>query len=272
MNKKHLSNGFTLIELIVTLAIIVVIALVLSQIAITPISSYNNINKRVEISNQISQTAQTIKRDIRNALPNSIRITQGVGTVFIEFIPIKNAGRYREFLTDTGAGNFLDFSVPDSSFDILSPALTFDSSDRIVIENLNLPGFNVYNGDNSSLVVSPIGIPTQTVNIQSKLFPTPSTSNIFYVVGTPVTYYCNTINGEFRKFTGYNIQNSQPNNISAAPLQTANNGLMGKNFTRCNFQYMEGSNTRNGIFTIELENTLNNESVSLFTQFSIQNY
>lgn len=272
MNKKSFQNGVTLIELIITIAIIGIISLVISQIAIIPISAYNKINKRVELSNQISKTANTIKKDIRNSLPNSIRITQGVGTVFIEFIPIKTAGRYREFLTDTGIGNVLDFTVADSSFDILSPSLIFNSGDRVVIENLNLPGFNVYNHDNSSLIVSPIGIPTQIVHIQSKLFPTPSHSNIFYVIGNPITYYCNTINGEFRKFINYDIQINQPNNISEAPLQSASNGLMGRNFTRCNFQYIEGDNTRNGIFTIEIENTSNNEKVSLFTQFSILNY
>lgn len=270
--KNRLKNGFTIIEMVVTIAIVGIVALVLSQIATVPILSYSSITKRIELSNQISQTAQIIKKEMRNALPNSIRITQGVGTVFVEFLPIKNAGRYRKFLTDTGSGDFLNFSTTDTSFDILTPGINFSNGDRIVIENLNLPGFNVYNHDNSSLVVSPFGTNTQNIVFEDKQFPTESVSSVFYVINTPITYYCNTITGEFLKFTNYNIQSIQPTNINSAPLQTAIRGVAGKNMTRCNFEYLEGDNTRNGIFTIEIESTLNNEKVSLFTQISILNH
>ncbi len=88
-------QGFTLVELVIVITIIGVVAtfgsLLLSRVVGNTLTGAN----RTELASAADAGARRIARELHAALPNSIRVTTGSGTAYIEFVPVLDAGRYR---------------------------------------------------------------------------------------------------------------------------------------------------------------------------------
>jgi len=54
-----------------------------------------DLTARAELTDIADNALQRIGRDVRLAVPNSVRVTSGGGASYLEFIPIRTAGRYR---------------------------------------------------------------------------------------------------------------------------------------------------------------------------------
>jgi len=128
--------------------VIVITGIIGGMVAVflkAPIQQYVDVARRADMTDIADTALRRIGRDLRLALPNSVRVTGVCGgpgtTCFIEFLPTTGGGRYRAALAATAPlGNMLDFTnAADNSFDVLGPPVTANAGDFLVIYNLGIP-------------------------------------------------------------------------------------------------------------------------------------
>ena len=258
-------RGFTLIELIMVIVLMGAISGMVAIFMKGPIDAYLASARRAALTDVADTTMRRMGRDIRKALPNSIRTptTMPAGQC-IEFIPTKTGGRYRADVDAAGNGDFLDFSAVDSSFNMLGSnnALPADqriaSGDVLVVYNLGIPGADAYNEDNTATVVAALtesGVPAETnIAIAPKLFPLASGSNRFQVIPANekvVAYVC----------SGGKLYRTTSPTFSSRCLATG--PRLARNVSACNFDYSGADLQRNALVRMVIQLTDNAETVSL---------
>jgi MSHA biogenesis protein MshO len=262
------SNGFTLVEMVVVITIVGILAAGAALFIRNPTQAFIDSENRANLSDRADTALRLMARGIRNALPNSVRTTTNGLDSFIEFVPIKSAGRYRA-AAGTANENPLDFSLSADTFEVLGPSVTVAAGDKLVIYNLGIPGSDVYEGTNIRAL--------QTTGILSILsfsgttpFPLESPSSRFFVVSTPVSYACDMTNQVLWMYSGYPIQATQPASVSALNgLATARKLATG--LTTCQVNYVPGILQRSGVITIYLGFTQDVATVTLMHQVNVVN-
>jgi MSHA biogenesis protein MshO len=255
LNPKQHQDGFTLLELVVAITVLAVIGVVIANIIRQPIDASIEIQRRAAMANEADQLMNRISRDVRLALPNSIRVS--ADGLSLELLSAPQGGRYRAFTATGGTGDVLDFSQPDSSFDILSPFPSApEAGQLIVIYNLtaNNPQSNAWSGSNRATVGT--GSTFRNVVLQTPMqFPYPSPAQRFYLVTGPVQYRCQA-DGLWR-YDGYPIQTTL-----TAPPSNRGQRLSGA-LDVCQFRYDPGTLTRFSLTTVSLGITREGERLLL---------
>jgi len=249
-------RGVTLIELVVAMVIVgIIVAAVV--FFLSPLRQSTDLALRAELTDIADNALQRIGRDVKLALPNSVRIdsTTVPGSVFLEFIAVRTAGRYR---SDGGgptiAGNCpTDGSgVPDSDqlvFDTADTCFTtmgklsgtvVTGSDQLVLNNYGFADQNAYQtaGTLNRVVISSIDtthadrdrIEYASRTFQRALHDSPGKR--FFVISGPVTYRCNMTTGTITRHDGYALQLTQPTAFGAGSLIAEHVGGTG-----CSFDY-----------------------------------
>jgi MSHA biogenesis protein MshO len=264
MTKLRIHAGFTLIEMIVVVAITGIIAAAVAVFIRHPVEGYGDAVRRAELTDAADVALRRIARDVRLALPNSLRVMSSGGVNYIEFVMTQSGGRYRDETDGSTGGNVLDF-LGDSAFDILGPA-ELAPGDFIVIYNLGVTGADAYAGNNRAQILSLTG---STVSLSaSHVFPFRSPGARFQVVPggvRAVTYACPqaTIGNLTRHWNyGFNTAQAVPAGGSSA--------LLAGNVT-CSVDYSANATGRNGLLFINLTLTSGGESVTLFNQLHVDN-
>lgn len=268
----RLQKGFSLIELIIVITIIGVLSTVTTAIIDMPVRAYIDNSRRADLTDAADRTIQRLKRDIRRALPNSIRISENKNT--IEFLPIVDGGRYRAHLdlsTEAAAGDQLLINEIDDRFDVLGHLKTKNDitlgEDRLVIYPLNSPGHNPYHGDNTTRVNAILTDDAgEKIVFEPFIFPAASPMQRFFVISSPISYHCDLDNSQLLRFSNYAItENIVIPHSEYAEIQT-------DLITACHFSYQAGTGTKLALVLIEL--TLMNqqgESVTLIHQTHVAN-
>jgi MSHA biogenesis protein MshO len=145
-------------ELVLTMTLMGVLGVIVTVSMKTPIDSYFAGSRRADLSDTADTALRRVTRDIRKALPNSVRLVANDGQC-LEFIPTRMGGRYRQAIDLSAVPpqthlNVLDFDKVDTSFDMLgeNPALPPDqhirSGDLVAVYNLGSTGADAYQLDN----------------------------------------------------------------------------------------------------------------------------
>lgn len=258
------AGGFTLVEAIVTIVLTGILAGTVAIFVVAPIKAYQDVTRRAELTDIADTALRRIARDVRAAVPNSIRMTaaacDGIATCYMEFVPIKSAGRYR----DGGPGNSLDFTAAADTFDVLGPGVDVAAGDSIVIYNLGIPGSEVYAGTDRRIATAPFGTALVTTGFNGGAFPFSSPARRFHVVGTPVSYVCNVGVGQLQRYAGYAYSVAEPQPPAGTPA------ILATNVSRCRFVYQTLSQL-NALVTLELGLTRGGETVNLVYQVHVNN-
>ena len=263
-------RGFTLIEALVVIMITGIIAVAVITFVREPILAYLDTARRAELSDEADTALRRIARDVQSALPNSVRVS---GTAYLEFLPVRSAGRYRADFGVAGTGDPLDFtSSTDSSFDVLGPTVTVAAGDSIVVYNLGITGADAYEGTTTSrrLATAVGSLSVVQFNPNSAAFPFASPGSRFQVISTPVSYACDLGTGRLLRYAGYAIQPLQPATLATLNALVAPT-VLANNLTVCSFTYNSGALVRSGVVAIRLAITRNGETVSMLHQVSVSN-
>ncbi|APW46193.1 hypothetical protein RA876_07205 [Rhodoferax antarcticus] len=287
VNTMHYPSqrGFTLIELVMVIVLMGVIGGMVSVFMKSPIDAYFDSARRAGLTDVADTVLRRMGRDIRKALPNSIRIAD---SQCVEFIPTKTGARYRS--DPGGAGDVLDFSQSDGSFNMLgnNPAAPADqqigAGDLIAIYNLGISGADAFAGDNTAAVSSAspgAGSPPESLITFSaaKKFPLESPTKRFYVITATekvVRYLCIDATGTNAQGHGNGTLYRQVLSLPLAesttcPASVTGAAVMATNVSACNFNYSGSDLQRNALISIKLQITEKNETVSLQHQVHVSN-
>ena len=287
-------RGFTLIEMIVVIVITGIIAGIVAIFIKAPVQGYVDSARRAELTDIADTAVRRLARDVRIAVPNSVRIA-GCGSVrCVEFLPTRDGGRYRASPAGGGtgcngyAGNTkqaaLSFDAADTCFEIIGTTITFAAGDQIVIGSTQSDGNIPYQLPTSatsvrrSLAAAGVGS-SQVVKMDSTIKLPDSAelpSHRFDVVdGTQqaVTYACTNVStdangtgtGQLVRYWGYGFNASQVN-----PPVGATIAILADKLSDCVITY-DVPNQSFGLLAVRLTITEANESVTLYNEIHVNN-
>ena len=248
---RHLgrAGGFTLVELIISLVLISLLALVAAPLLRLPMIGWMDASRRANLSSGIDLAHSKLAEDLRRALPNSVRVRTVGSRVLLEYLEVRAWGRYRAgpsgaaqvcpAVCSGGAtlNDVFQAACNETCFTSLGP-LEGDppvpGSDWVVLNPLGpgVPGGDPYFGGNvavtngiksrlTSMAAAPGG---NRLSIASHAFPALSAWKRFYVVSTPVSYDCDPGTQRLTRRWGYPIAAVQPvafgGTVLSAPLAT----------------------------------------------------
>jgi MSHA biogenesis protein MshO len=269
-------RGFTLIEAIMVIVITGIVAGMVAVFIRPAIDAYMDSARRATLTDIADTAARRLTRELQGALPNSVRVNGG--PLFIEFVPINDAGRYRAEAGTAAGDDPLDFtSGADTTFNVLGPPVTVLPGDSLVVYNLGIAGADVYGGAPNNRRAAAVGVGLGTVTFTSTGVPLPfaSPGSRFQIVGTPVSYVCDLGVGGTNtlwRYTGYGFQAAQPTTLAALnALAGVTRAALATNVTACSFTYTPGPLQHNGLVSLSLTITQAGESVTLQQQVNVDN-
>ena len=104
-------HGFTLVEAIVVMVVLGIIGATIGMFITGPLRGAVDLGARVELTDSADTAIRRLERDVRNALPNSLRITSVGSAVYLEYLDVRTAGRYRT-VASGGASNAASCWIP----------------------------------------------------------------------------------------------------------------------------------------------------------------
>ncbi len=263
-----------------------VLATVIARFIVKPVKGFLDLSRRAELTDIADTALIRMTREIRLALPNSIRIAATGNS--IEFLRTIAGVRYRA----QGPGDTLDFSLAADSFEALGGvndhgAIVADAGATIAnciagtvhclsVFNTGQAGADAYSGD----TLAAIRVVTVTVT-ETKLefsrgtpFPFTSPAQRAYVVDGPVTYLCEgTPGGTIVRYFGYPITAAHADVDTGAELSAlgASSNLLADDVESCDFSYVAGTSSRAGLARLVVDIARDGERVGLLQQIHVSN-
>ena len=257
-------GGFTLIEAVVAMTILGILGAMVAVFIKAPLQAYFDSANRAYLTDAADGAIRRLSRDVAAALPNSLRSTSAGSTSCFEFLPVVAGGRYRYQQGSSGTGDILDFTVADSSFDVLAQAGLANlpsGTNLVAIYNLGIPGADAYAGDTTATISS--ATTSNVVLSSGKQFLFPSPGKMFQVIPNYSVVYSCSGGTLYRTTQAIAAGKMASCPTTGTPLAT--------NVSSCSFTYLPAVNARDGILSISLALTLNNETVTLYHQVMVNN-
>jgi len=258
-------SGFTLIELIVVIVIVGILSALGGQFIVAPVTGYIDLSRRTRLVDQAEMSLRRMQRDIRHALPNSIRID--ASGHYLEILNTLDGGRYRRYQDPVTGGDILDFSLADDGFDILGSLSQLPAAgNRLVVYNISPTGTSgsAYAAVADNMAVVGSGTTLNHINLSPAFeFVNMSPVQRFFIVDQPVTYACE--GGELNRYAGYGISTVQPTSSLTNPT------LVSRGISSCQFSYDPGASQRAGLVTLELSLSEEGETIILLHQVHVVN-
>lgn len=282
------ATGVTLIELVITISLIAILVALVSLFG-APIKGYTDSSRRAALADAADIALRRMGRDLRLALPNSVRVSGG----HLEFLLVRAGGRYRSE-ADPAANNtcndgasaapendVLSFGAADTCFktlgDIANLSEVVANSDYLVVYNLapGTPNADAYEtgaasgGNKSRITERHDGAGSERLVFASNAFTYDSPGRRFFIVEGPVSYVCS--GGELRRYSGYAIATTQP----TPPGVTGHVLVTG--VTGCTFTYDSSVNAQGaGLVTLRLQLSVqtaggDTESAALYHAVHVNN-
>lgn len=259
--------------------IIVAIVVAMTIFLANPLQQSVDITTRAELTDIADGALQRIARDVRLALPNSVRTDPTFRAV--EFIPLRTGGRYRVDPAGACTGvsdDHLAFDVLDGCFKSIGPipdAATVTNSDFLVLNNYGT-GFgsqDAYAAGNRRQISAAIAGQQVSYNAAGTAFDRnlhDSAARRFFIIRQPVSYVCDLALGTITRYEGYGFNPSQVISFSSGT-----SALLASNVTSCEFKYEANVAPMVGLLTLRL--TLGkaimtgNETLTLYHAVHVNN-
>lgn len=286
--------GATLVELVVVLVITAILAGAMGVFITRAMEGVRDVSRRATLVDVAESALRRVARDVRRALPNSIRI--GGGARALEMLHAADGGRYRRRpgtnpgpVDHLAPSDWLTFAASgDAQFNLLGRfrALSFSygtplpAGTRLAVYTTSTAVYADAASDANPGVITPrttlATISPGTDEDEILLSPAfafrfESPRQRLYVVDTPISYLCDPVGGTLTRYSAYAIEQAQPTLPTASPLSAAASGLIANRVTGCTFTYQSGSSQRAALVTLEVEVSEGGERIRLLHQIHVEN-
>jgi len=279
-------RGFTLVELVITIVLSTIVVSFMAMFISGPVASYTDQSRRAELVDLAENSLRRIARDIRRALPNSVRLSLSGSTVALELLSTVDGARYRDRPPPGTPSKRLQFSAPDDAFNSIGNfrniAHPFSSDEHFLsIYNVGVPGANAY--DLTDVITPPgtqIDIDADAIPGEDNVRISPpfkfayaSPGQRMFLVDGPVTYLCDNAAGTLTRYSNYAITSDQTDRNSDSELLAAgaDAALIANKVNNCSMAYAPGTAQRAGLVSVALAVTDSGETVSLLHQVHVDN-
>ena len=241
-NISNRESGFTLIELIIVIVIIGVLAAATTTFIRFGSLIYSETTARDQLVSSARFAIERLNREIRNALPNSLRLTSA--NQCLEFMPIVESTIYTEIPV-----------FPESTANtikVIPFAVNFDSHWQAIVYPINNDDVYTNNGKKYDVNTIDTTGPEWVITLaEASVFTEHSpTQHMYFIEDTAKVTYCLTEN-----------------------TLTKNGILMAENIynTRNPFEIMEATLQRNAMVQIHLQFEKNNEHITFNNEVQVLN-
>lgn len=285
--------GFTLVELVMVIALSGVVAVMVSTVLSGPMESFTAQSRRAELVDLGAGALNRMARDVRLAIPNSLRLSAD-GQAF-ELLLVHSAGRYRpnrndgdSLRFDGGVAGSCGSTTADLSCNtvqVLDPGFDPTGARWMVLYNIGaesggapLSGSNVWmpanpgvispTGTSFSAVSSPAGESTlRLANLPSGgfRFAFASPERRLYLAETVVGYRCQ--GGQLMRYSYNQLLAALP----STPPSGSNPQPVANSLNQCDFSYRPGTTQRAGLLTLSVRLSQAGETVQLMQQVHVDN-
>lgn len=208
------NSGFTLVELVMVIVVLGILSagsvIFISQSA----QGLVDTSARQQMASTANIAVEKILREVRRALPNSVRTFSDGSNQCLEFVPINFSSDYVSVPLTAPAASFeaIEFPNPtgtESGFVAVYP----NSLDSVYG---NSAGSNIRAVSTSSASASAAASGLQTISLSAAYrFPTDSPTRRFFLVSQPVAF-CDDNNGRLWRYDSYGFQ-LQPDSSGSLP-------------------------------------------------------
>lgn len=259
------AHGFTLIELVTVMVLLGIAVVGLSTLLGNMSGIYLQSAEREKLLGQSRFVLERLNRELRDAVPNSLRVNNNASWSCLEFVPFRYIARYRSLPLSPDTATTIDVVSQDPDFTELAggqwllvyPTTEADvyqtSAQKVLLDTTPLQD----DGDGNAV--------TYRLRLgQAFGFAAASPAARAYILAEPVSYCA--LGNEIRRYQGYALQSSQPlpgsglsngalmarqivNNLSAQPLFTLSAPAL----------------TRNSLVQIQLEMASNDDPSTILS-------
>lgn len=179
LNQKRYPSGrqagFSLIELITVMVVLALVAAIGTGFIVSATDSYQRTQSRAALVNAGRAALERMTRQLRGAMPYSVRITNSGSCV--EFMPVAGGGFYRDPVPDQSNG-----AAPHTSIDTAPHSVDFGSADFVSIGAMS--SNELYGGGPVSL--APVSSRSATsVEFPSRVWERNSVGQRFFLLNAP---------------------------------------------------------------------------------------
>ena len=287
--------GFTLVELVVVIVLLGIISVGSVGFITNSVQGYADLSRRDRLSSTVRVAAEQLGREIRNALPNSVRHTDDGRC--LEFIPIVQAGRYLS-IPHTSEGATIQVlsqpsSLPDSPVNLYAAVYPLESNrgdgssaDNPIYDNAVGVGdsysWSIISPAITSRVVSggvdtlALNIPTSGDGSAGHRFPAESPTQRVFLVSQPISYCLDGANLYRYQQYGFVMSQRSPTTTPALPTADGQRWLLASGLTEPTgnlFRYKEATLQRNAMVLVDLyvQDVESGEEVRLQHEIHIRN-
>lgn len=192
-------SGFTLVEMVAVIVLLGILAVGSSSFIRSSAEIYRDTTRRDTLVQQGRFAVERISRELRNALPGSIRVSSSGAVQCIEFIPVIAASSYLGAVADSAAAGLQAVDFPYS----------YNGGDRVAIYTV---GSNDVYAALSNRVTTVSGVSAALANQRTLTFASPhqfaeeSPRQRFYIYHDAVSF-CASDNS-LQRYQGYALSPS----------------------------------------------------------------
>ncbi len=248
--------GFTLIEMVAVIVVLAVLAALGSQFVVKATDSYQSTRTRTQLVNTGRQAVERMSRQLRMALPYSVRVTNSGNC--LEFMPIASGGNYLAAVPDTSNG-----AAPSGSLIVSPHVIDFGTARYVSIGAM--AATELYAGSPVSL--ASLGSRTNVLlSFPSRIWQRNSINQRFYLLDSPQAFCI--VGTELRFYQNQALNASTGSEVDVSSSYS----LMAANVTASSpFSLSSAAENRNANVIFNINFVSNGQSVAFNQSVMIRN-
>lgn len=268
MKRLLLQKGFTIIEIIAVIVVLGIVSVGISNFLGLGANVYVDAVGRERVVNQTRFMMERLTRELREALPNSVRVNT-TGTInCLEFVPIQASSTYMNIPVAPEAAT--------NSIAVVQHAVSSISANKIAVYPLT--SSDVYGTTPTSATTGNVfslntvpstGTTTQTITLTNSVrFDADSPTGRYYLVNNAIAYCVDTSNGEVKRYAGYwpaSSQTSPPSGVTGVLMAE------GVNAGTTPFNYSSATLVTNAVVKMTFEMVRDDEQIDFHHEVHLIN-